>query len=140
MSIMRMTRRNCEASRESFLDPINFGGAFALGGLVAAGIGAYQAWQGTTNALLWVAVGLIVSQAGVCILDAHNRMKRVIADANESENHNSLQRQVAQIYDHIESIEERRKAETEKETISMWRDIHDIKDKMYEVAERSQKK
>ena len=139
MGFIRM-KRNYDTGKNSFLDPINFGGAFIFAGLIAAGFGLYQAWQGTGNGLIWIAVGLIVNQAGMCIIDVQNRMKKMISDIEDTERGDRLQTQIQEIYNQMELTEERRKNETEKDTQNIWREIHDIRDMVLDISDRLPKK
>ncbi len=128
--------RRCGSEKVSFFDTFNYGGLFVLCGLAAAAFGAYQAYQGASNALLWVAVGVIVNQAGVCILDANSRVKKILKDADEEADRLSAARQMEDMYQHIDINNERIKNEHERERSDMWNKIVELSDDLYELKEK----
>lgn len=140
MSIVRMNRYYTSSSKKSWFEDVDFGGLFVVAGLAAVGFGAYQAYQGGSNAILWIAMGLIVNQAGMCIADANARVKKILDEANEDERRASNQRQLEDLYTHIDTLEEKRKNEGEKDLAALWRDLSDLKDDFYELKEKSSTK
>jgi len=140
MSIVRMNRYYSGSTSKSWFEQVDFGGLFVLTGLVAVGFGAYQAYQGGANALLWIAMGLIVNQAGMCIMDANDRVKKVLKEAEEEERRASNQRQLEDLYTHIDTLEEKRKNDSEKDLAAVWRDLSEMKEDFYELKEKSSSK
>jgi len=128
--------RRCGSEKVSFFDTFNYGGLFVLCGLAAAAFGAYQAYQGASSALLWIAAGLIVNQAGVCILDANSRVKKILKDADEAADRVSTARQMEDVYQHIDTTNERIKNEFDRERTEMWNKIVELSDDLYELKEK----
>ena len=128
--------RRCGSEKVSFFDTFNYGGLFVLCGLAAAAFGAYQAYQGASNALLWVAVGLIVNQAGICVLDANARVKKVQDEADDAADRVSKARQMEDVYQHIDTTNERIKNDYERERSEIWNKIVELSDDLYELKEK----
>ena len=140
MSIVRMNRY-CGGAKKAWFEQVDFGGLFIVGGLAAAVFGAYQAYQGGgSNALLWIAMGLIVNQAGICIMDANARVRKVIEEAEDADRRANSQRQLEDLYTHIDTLEEKRKNESEKDLAALWRDLSEMKEDFYELKEKSSSK
>jgi hypothetical protein len=137
MSIVKMNRLYSRSTNASWFEQVDFGGLFVLSGLAAIGFGAYQAYQGGANSLLWIAMGLIVNQAGVCIMDAKERVNKFVKEAEEDERRASNQRQIKDLYAHIGAIEEKRKHDSEKEANAMWQNLNDLRDDLYELKAKS---
>lgn len=128
--------RRCGSEKVSFFDTFNYGGLFVLCGLAAAVFGAYQAYQGASNALLWVAAGLIVNQAGVCVIDANARVKKVLKDADEEADRQNRAHQMENMYQHIDAVTDKMKTDQERERSEIWNRIVELSDDLYELKEK----